>query len=123
MPTFLNNENDLLGDPVLMPIDDDPRYVEQGLRVFQVSDYESIAAGTFDEAWAYVLVQWGFTDPAEIAEHEEGIPFREPCDLDTNKLSSSGEDGSGPPCTYREWLRTMIAHPGASFPDYFAAYE
>ena len=98
---------------------------EQGIKVFQVSDYEWIAAYTEDEAVAFSLKAWGYDDAKEA--EEDGCFVRADvaaCDLDGNKVNVSerAEEGDMELVTYRESLKRHIAN-GDTFPRFFAGID
>lgn len=94
------------------------RYVEQGIRVYSVSDYEWYAATDFQSAWVKALSDWGFTDPEEIAEHRE-CASEGACNLDALKFTDTDTDET---MSFREQLRRLIAN-GQTFPVEFAAID
>lgn len=96
-------------------------YVEQGISVFAISDYEWYAAADFEGAWQAALTDWGFTDPNEIAEHRECADERR-CNLDKTTIMLNQDEDEPERMTYRAWLKELIAN-GASFPSFFAAID
>lgn len=98
---------------------------EQGIKVFQVSDYEWVAAATEDEAVAFILKEWGYEDVA-TAEHDGCFERKDvaACDLDKNKVNvaEDAEDGGKELVTYRESLKRHLAKP-EMFPLFFAGID
>lgn len=106
----------------------DAAYTEQGVSVYQVSDYEFIAAATREAAIAFALDLWGYTghDAAKRAENDGCFNPADVgrCDLDTNKLQEcdKDEEPTGELVTFREELRRQMAR-GVVFPEYFAGFD
>lgn len=100
-------------------------YTEQGIKVFQVNDYEWFAAASADDALACALKLWGY-ETAEVAETDgcfERGDVRQ-CDLDENKVNvhPDAEDGKREIVTYRESVKRMLAD-GTKFPEWFAGRD
>ena len=96
--------------------------VEQGIKVFQISDYEWIAADSLDSAISCALKEWGMTREEAFGDGIDRIeePEDYPCDLDNNLVNiDENESPKGEKITYREEIKRMIAR-GQQFPCFFA---
>jgi hypothetical protein len=102
-----------------------PGCTEQGIQVYQVSDYEWVAAATEDEAVAFILKEWGYDD-VKTAEHDGCFDRSDvaACDLDKNKINvaEDAEEGGHELATFRESLKKHIA-AGEPFPMFFAGID
>jgi len=100
-------------------------HVEQGVAVYQVSDYEWVAAATEEEAVAYILKEWGY-DNLGVAEFDGCFERDEvrACDLDKNmvNVAEDCEQGGKDLITYRESLKRHIAK-GEKFPMFFCGID
>ena len=101
-----------------------PNRMEQGLAIWQVSDYEDIAAETKDEAVAFAVREWGYDSPEQAEKNDAFDPAEVfAVDLDARQVNiNEDEDPAGPILTYREHLKALIA-TGQKFPMFFAGRE
>ena len=105
--------------------DQESRFTEGGIQVYQVSDYEWVAAATEDEAVAFILKEWGYKD-VPTAEHDGCFDRKDvsACDLDKNKVNihPDAEDGKVDFVTYRESVKRLLA-AGEPMPIFFAGID
>lgn len=103
----------------------EPRFTEAGIQVYQVSDYEWVAAATEDEAVAFILKEWGYDNPG-VAESDGCFERKDvhACDLDKNTLNvaEDAEDGGHELATYREALKAHLTK-GETFPLFFCGID
>lgn len=97
-------------------------FVEQGVQVFKVSDYEFYAGWSQDNALAEAARQWGYDTPeAAIKDDCLCMDDVEPCDLDEHKINL--DEGSGTDLiTFRESIKRRLA-AGETFPSFFAGFD
>lgn len=104
---------------------EEARLVEQGLQVFQVSDYEWYLADSADSAIAAALKDWGY-ESVEQAETEGCFDRSDvgACDLDKNtiNLHPDAEEGAKDIVTYREGIRRHVA-AGEKVPGFFCGVD
>ena len=109
-----------LTPPDITPFGEDARFVEQGVRVYEVNDMEWWAGIDKRSVIEACLAAWGGTMEEYFEDGEDSI---EAIDLDENEINLN-EDclPDGPFATYREHLRTMIAE-NAPIPGFFAGMD
>lgn len=106
--------------PDVTPPGEDPAFVEQGIRVYQVNDMEWWAGTDKASVIEVCLQYWGGSMDEYFPDGEEDVTT---CNLDTNTINTHEEcDPNGERMTYREWIRSLIAE-GAKFPCFFAGND
>lgn len=83
------------------------------MEIFQMNDYEWMAAADLESAKAEYLKTYAGGVSAEEA-------FDDPCEVDMDRLIFTEDDGTT--LTFRAKLAQMIAD-GCTFPAYFASTE
>lgn len=117
--------SDLFGE-VPPPPPPDPRYVEQGISVWDMDDgYEEYAGRTFAEAFECALRNWcgpdGPEDPMDRDNYDEAAD-EHALHLDANMINIADEGAPSQLISYREQIRKMIA-AGTEFPAFFCGCE
>lgn len=99
----------------------DPRFVEQGISVFDVCDgYEYYAATDFESAMVAALEFWGMTGEAAKEAREAADSAK--MHLDSNTMNVADEGDKPEIITFREQIKRLLAN-GEKFPTFLCGTE
>lgn len=95
--------------------------VEQGISVWQLTDYEWFAATDRESAIACALELWG--TPRQDAIEQCGLEIdAQPDDLDTSQINVAEDEQDSELISFRDQIKRLI-DDGTTFPCFFSGID